>query len=58
LAIIDNPENHPSFPEKSKIGVLLVNLGTPEGTDYWSMRKYLKQFFSSIEHITLNLINK
>ena len=44
MAIIDKPENHPSFPEKSKIGVLLVNLGTPEGTDYWSMRKYLKQF--------------
>jgi hypothetical protein len=46
LAIIDKPENHPSFPEKSKIGVLLVNLGTPEGTDYWSMRKYLKQFLN------------
>ena len=27
-----------------KIGVLLVNLGTPEGTDYWSVRRYLKEF--------------
>lgn len=31
---------------KSKIGVLLVNLGTPNGTDYWNMRKYLSQFLS------------
>jgi protoporphyrin/coproporphyrin ferrochelatase len=29
-----------------RIGVLLVNLGTPEGTDYWSMRRYLKEFLS------------
>ena len=26
--------------------MLLVNLGTPEGTDYWSMRRYLKEFLS------------
>jgi ferrochelatase len=24
-----------------RIGVLLVNLGTPDATDYWSMRRYL-----------------
>ena len=35
------PDNHIRIPEK-KIGVLMVNLGTPESTDYWSMRKYLK----------------
>ncbi len=28
------------------IGVLLVNLGTPDATDYWSMRRYLKEFLS------------
>ncbi|NBX85667.1 MAG: ferrochelatase [Proteobacteria bacterium] len=27
-----------------KTGVLLVNLGTPDGTDYWSMRRYLREF--------------
>jgi len=26
--------------------VLIVNLGTPEGTDYWSIRRYLKEFLS------------
>ncbi len=29
-----------------KTGVLLINLGTPDATDYWSMRRYLKQFLS------------
>ena len=29
-----------------KIGVLLLNLGTPEATDYWSVRRYLKEFLS------------
>ena len=29
-----------------KTGVLLLNLGTPDGTDYWSMRRYLKEFLS------------
>ncbi|MEG6507551.1 ferrochelatase [Methyloligella sp. 2.7D] len=29
-----------------RVGVLLVNLGTPDGTDYWSMRRYLKEFLS------------
>ena len=29
-----------------RIGVLLLNLGTPDGTDYWSMRRYLSQFLS------------
>jgi ferrochelatase len=29
-----------------RIGALIVNLGTPEGTDYWSLRRYLKEFLS------------
>jgi ferrochelatase len=29
-----------------KVGILLVNLGTPEATSYWPMRKYLKEFLS------------
>ncbi len=37
-----------AFPvfESGRIGVLLLNLGTPEATDYWSMRRYLKEFLS------------
>ena len=30
----------------SKIGILLVNLGTPEGSDAASVRRYLKEFLS------------
>src|SRR5689334_10660804 len=39
------PADHPKLPPR-KIGVLLVNLGTPDATDYWSMRRYLKEFLS------------
>jgi protoporphyrin/coproporphyrin ferrochelatase len=39
------PAGHPEV-KIGKIGVMLVNLGTPDGTDYWSMRRYLKQFLS------------
>jgi ferrochelatase len=37
------PAGHPKVA-KSRVGVLIVNLGSPAGTDYWSMRRYLKQF--------------
>ena len=39
------PPGHPPVPRR-RIGVLLVNLGTPDATDYWSMRRYLKEFLS------------
>lgn len=39
------PSDHPRLAPRA-VGVLLVNLGTPEGTDYWSMRRYLKEFLS------------
>lgn len=40
------PRNHPAPPFGRRVGVLLVNLGTPDGTDYKSMRRYLKEFLS------------
>ncbi|MFV0360910.1 ferrochelatase [Tropicimonas sp.] len=39
------PSDHPPVPPE-KIGVLLSNLGTPDGHDYWSMRRYLSEFLS------------
>ncbi len=39
------PPNHVPV-RQPKIGVLLLNLGTPEATDYWSVRRYLKEFLS------------
>lgn len=39
------PDGHP--PVKiHKVGVLLINLGTPDGTDFKSMRRYLKEFLT------------
>ncbi len=40
-----NPSPHANVAH-GKIGVLLLNLGTPDATDYWSMRRYLKEFLS------------
>ncbi len=37
----DHPEIKPA-----RVGILLANLGTPDGTDYWSMRRYLNEFLS------------
>jgi ferrochelatase len=39
------PAGHPAV-RSGKIGVLLMNLGTPDATDYWSMRRYLREFLS------------
>lgn len=39
------PAGHPAV-KAPKIGVLLLNLGTPDATDFWSVRRYLKEFLS------------
>lgn len=39
------PADHPAIAP-SRIGVVLLNLGTPDATDYWSMRRYLSEFLS------------
>jgi protoporphyrin/coproporphyrin ferrochelatase len=39
------PAGHPPV-RRGCIGVLLLNLGTPEATGYWPMRRYLKEFLS------------
>ncbi len=39
------PAGH-SAVRKGRIGVILANLGTPDGTDYASVRRYLKEFLS------------
>lgn len=39
------PADHPRVLH-GRVGVLLVNLGTPDGTDYWSMRRYLAEFLT------------
>ena len=39
------PADHPPV-KPEKVGVLVANLGTPDGYDYWSMRRYLNEFLS------------
>jgi ferrochelatase len=50
----------PQGPEKAqgsgRIGVLLINLGTPDATSYWAMRRYLKEFLSDRRVIEVNRV--
>lgn len=39
------PTDHPPV-KPAKVGVIIANLGTPDATDYWSMRRYLNEFLS------------
>jgi protoporphyrin/coproporphyrin ferrochelatase len=45
IATSNKPADHIEI-KPAKVGVLLANLGTPDATDYWSMRRYLSQFLS------------
>ncbi|MGH9805719.1 MAG: ferrochelatase [Terriglobia bacterium] len=42
--------------QEGKVGVLLINLGTPDGTSYWPMRRYLKEFLSDRRVIETNRV--
>ncbi|MDH3663779.1 MAG: ferrochelatase [Alphaproteobacteria bacterium] len=46
------PDHPPELPDK--VGVLLLNLGTPDSTGYWDMRRYLKEFLSDQRVIEVN----
>ena len=47
--------NHPEV-KFGKTGVLLINLGTPDSTSWWDIRKYLKEFLSDRRVIEINPI--
>ena len=46
-------ENHPKV-NYGKIGLLLVNLGTPDSTSWWDIRRYLREFLSDRRVIEVN----
>ena len=46
-------ENHPDI-KFGKTGMLLINLGTPDSTNWWDIRKYLKEFLSDKRVIEVN----
>ena len=48
-------KNHPDV-NYGKKGVLLINLGTPDSTGWWDIRKYLKEFLSDRRVIEVNPI--
>ena len=48
-------KDHPQV-KFGKTGVLLINLGTPDSTSWWDIRKYLKEFLSDRRVIEVNPI--
>tara|TARA_X000001036_G_scaffold331521_1_gene310252 strand:- start:82 stop:1074 length:993 start_codon:yes stop_codon:yes gene_type:complete len=48
-------ENHPDI-KFGKTGILLINLGTPDSTSWWDIRKYLREFLSDKRVIEVNPI--
>jgi ferrochelatase len=48
-------KDHPEI-KFGKTGVLLINLGTPDSTSWWDIRKYLKEFLSDRRVIEVNPI--
>jgi protoporphyrin/coproporphyrin ferrochelatase len=51
----ENKQNHPEV-HFGKTGVLLINLGTPDSTNWWDIRKYLKEFLSDRRVIEVNAL--
>ena len=47
--------DHPEV-KFGKTGILLINLGTPDSTNWWDIRKYLKEFLSDRRVIEVNPI--
>ncbi len=45
--------DHPKI-SYGKTGILLINLGTPDSTNWWDIRKYLKEFLSDKRVIEVN----
>ena len=48
-------KNHPEV-KFGKTGVLIINLGTPDSTSWWDIRRYLKEFLSDRRVIEINPI--
>ena len=46
-------KDHPEV-DFGKTGVLLINLGTPDTTNWWDIRRYLKEFLSDRRVIEVN----
>ena len=50
---MENDINHPSV-KYGKTGVLIINLGTPDSTNWFDIRRYLKEFLSDKRVIEVN----
>jgi ferrochelatase len=56
LAAVEPPQQPGNARAFGLVGVLLINLGTPDATTYWAMRRYLKEFLSDRRVIEVNRV--
>lgn len=57
FAARSEPSKSPAVSERQgRVGVLLIALGTPDGTSYWAVRRYLKEFLSDRRVIEVNRV--
>ena len=42
-AVLRDPDSH---AQGGRVGILLINLGSPQAPDFWPVRQYLKEFLS------------
>ena len=50
-----NNQSHPQI-KFGKTGVLIINLGTPDSTNWFDIRRYLREFLSDRRVIEVNPI--
>ena len=48
--------SRPPIPKRAGSACCSINLGTPDGTSYWPMRRYLKEFLSDRRVIETNRV--
>ena len=53
MSIRSFPDNHPPTLRHAKLGILLVNLGSPDDTSVKALRRYLREFLSDARVIEL-----
>jgi ferrochelatase len=56
FAAVKRPQEPEQAQAFGRIGVLMINLGTPDATTYWAMRRYLKEFLSDRRVIETNRV--
>ena len=45
MSVMEKPSDHPAVPA-ARIGILVINLGTPDAPEPAAVKRYLREFLS------------